>query len=138
MPGEIEWLIGLPPARSMTRADAWFVVSQVINTRSSPANAAWTDESKAIFMVALDTGQLIASVEFDSTGANGPTEMKFSIPSAPAVFDINGDGWPDLLAADMSGTTHYKDKTTMGAMGSRILRKNVTGSSPARNFRSSV
>ena len=31
--------------------------------------------------------------------------------------DLNGDGILDLLIADMSSTTHYKQKTTMGEMG---------------------
>ncbi len=31
--------------------------------------------------------------------------------------DINNDGRLDLLVADMSSTTHYKQKTTMGEMG---------------------
>ncbi|MFT5105850.1 MAG: hypothetical protein ACI9UA_001472 [Pseudoalteromonas tetraodonis] len=31
--------------------------------------------------------------------------------------DINNDGLMDFLAVDMAGTTHYKSKTTMGAMG---------------------
>ncbi len=31
--------------------------------------------------------------------------------------DINNDGLADLLIADMSSTTHYKQKTTMGEMG---------------------
>ncbi len=30
--------------------------------------------------------------------------------------DLNQDGWFDFLIADMSGTNHYKQKTTMGAM----------------------
>lgn len=30
--------------------------------------------------------------------------------------DVNGDGLPDLLSADMSSTTHFKQKTTMGSM----------------------
>ncbi|MGI9518796.1 MAG: VCBS repeat-containing protein, partial [Pirellulaceae bacterium] len=32
--------------------------------------------------------------------------------------DINNDGLADLLVADMSSTTHYKQKTTMGEMSS--------------------
>ena len=32
--------------------------------------------------------------------------------------DINNDGMIDFLVADMSSTTHYKQKTTMGEMGS--------------------
>lgn len=31
--------------------------------------------------------------------------------------DINNDGMMDFLVADMSSTTHYKQKTTMGEMG---------------------
>jgi hypothetical protein len=30
--------------------------------------------------------------------------------------DINNDGWPDLMAADMAGTTHYRAKVAMGDM----------------------
>ncbi len=32
------------------------------------------------------------------------------------VADINNDGMPDYLATDMAGTTHYRDKLSMGAM----------------------
>ncbi len=31
--------------------------------------------------------------------------------------DFDGDGRPDLLVADMAGTSHYKSKTAMGEMG---------------------
>lgn len=34
--------------------------------------------------------------------------------------DLNEDGLPDLLSSDMSSTTHFKQKTTMGSMGSNI------------------
>lgn len=30
--------------------------------------------------------------------------------------DVNRDGWLDYLSTDMAGSTHYKAKTTMGAM----------------------
>lgn len=49
--------------------------------------------------------------------------------------DIDGDGWPDFLAADMSGTNHFKDKTTMGAMGSRIW---VTLQDPRQYMRNAL
>ena len=35
------------------------------------------------------------------------------------VADINNDGRLDYLTVDMSATTHYKQKTTMGAMGTK-------------------
>ncbi|MDG2125912.1 MAG: VCBS repeat-containing protein, partial [Verrucomicrobiales bacterium] len=39
----------------------------------------------------------------------------FSMGSDTA--DVNNDGLADLLSLDMAATTHYKSKTTMGAMG---------------------
>lgn len=34
--------------------------------------------------------------------------------------DVNGDGLLDFLITDMSGTTHYKQKTAMGSMGDSL------------------
>ncbi|HUF61501.1 MAG TPA: VCBS repeat-containing protein [Verrucomicrobiales bacterium] len=31
--------------------------------------------------------------------------------------DLNNDGWPDFISADMAATTHYKAKINMGDMG---------------------
>jgi hypothetical protein len=71
---------------------------------SDPTSLAWRDASKSLFMVALDTGQLLASVEFDSSGATGPSAMKYSIPSAPAVFDLDNDGFGDVVyVGDLGG-----------------------------------
>ena len=69
----------------------------------------------------------------DVTSAVLPHTAWFSMGADSS--DINGDGWPDLLAADMSGTTHYKDKTTMGAMGSRIW---VTLQDPRQYMRNAL
>ncbi len=33
------------------------------------------------------------------------------------VADINNDGWLDFMGSDMSGTNHYKQKASMGDMG---------------------
>jgi type IV pilus assembly protein PilY1 len=69
-----------------------------------PSAAGWTDRSRALFMVALDTGELLASVEFDETGAQGPAEMKYALPSAPAVFDLDFDGSADVVyIGDLGG-----------------------------------
>ena len=45
---------------------------------------------------------------------NMPHSPWFSMGSDFA--DINHDGLPDYLASDMAGTTHYRDKLSMGAM----------------------
>jgi hypothetical protein len=51
------------------------------------------------------------------------------------VGDINNDGLLDFLAADMSATTHFKDKTTMGAMG---LRNWVMETPPRQYMRNAL
>ena len=44
--------------------------------------------------------------------------------------DLNNDLLPDLLVADMAATSHYKSKTTMGAMGGSDLKRAVSGTPP--------
>ncbi len=75
----------------------------------------WSDRGKAIFMVALDTGQVLASVEFDSTGADGPTEMVYALPSTPAVLDLDFDGFADVVyIGDLGGQMWKWDVSTPG------------------------
>ena len=71
---------------------------------SDPTSAAWSDKSKAIFMVALDTGELLASVEYDASGSEGPDNMTYAMPSNAAVLDINFDGFADVVyVGDLGG-----------------------------------
>jgi hypothetical protein len=44
--------------------------------------------------------------------------------------DLNNDLRPDFLIADMAATTHYKSKTTMGAMGGLDLKRAVSSTPP--------
>ncbi|MEP4076342.1 FG-GAP-like repeat-containing protein [Haloferula sp.] len=44
--------------------------------------------------------------------------------------DVNGDGHLDLLVADMSATSHFKSKTTMGIMGGITLKRQFFDSPP--------
>lgn len=44
--------------------------------------------------------------------------------------DLNNDLLPDFLIADMAATTHYKSKTTMGAMGGLDLQRAVASAPP--------
>jgi hypothetical protein len=82
---------------------------------SNPASGAWRNESKALYIVALDTGAVLASVEFDSTGANGPTAMKYSITSAPTVIDLDNDGFADVVyIGDLGGQIWKWDVDAVG------------------------
>lgn len=85
---------------------------------SDPTSLAWSDEGKAIYMVALDSGQILASVVFDSTGAAGPSAMKYSLASQPAVVDIDNDQFADLvLIGDAGGQLWKWDLSAKGVDG---------------------
>jgi hypothetical protein len=50
----------------------------------------------------------------DVAGTLLPYHSWFSMGSDAA--DLNRDGWIDILSTDMAGSSHFKAKTTMGAM----------------------
>ena len=71
-----------------------------------PGSASWSDKSKGIFMVSLDTGELVASVTFDAMDASddGPGNMRYALPSTPAVLDHDFDGFADVVyIGDLGG-----------------------------------
>ena len=71
--------------------------------------------SKAIFIVNLDDGSVLDVVSFDPTGTNGPDGMKYSIPSPPGVFDIDGDQFADIvLIGDTGGKVWKWDISAVG------------------------
>lgn len=83
---------------------------------ADPSSAAWQDKSKAIFMVALDDGSLLAKVGFDATGTKGHPEMRYSIPSAPAVLDLDHDGFADVVyIGDLGGQLWKWNISAVGA-----------------------
>ncbi len=51
--------------------------------------------------------------------------------------DVNNDLWPDLLVADMSATSHFKSKTTMGVMGG-LDNKRVYHSTPQQQMQNTL
>jgi len=80
-----------------------------------PAAALWTDRSRSIFIVALDNGELLASVEFDATGAQGPADMKYALPASPAAVDLDFDGTTDVIyIGDLGGQMWKWDLSAKG------------------------
>ncbi len=74
---------------------------------TDPNDPNWEDASKAIFMVALDTGKVLARAAYDDSDAQ-LKNMKFSFPSEPAVLDIDFDGFADLVYIGDTGGQMWK------------------------------
>ena len=86
-----------------------------VNYISDPTSAAWSDATKAIFMVRLDNGQILAKVEYDPTGVDGPSTMTYSVASAPAALDLDGDRFLDVvLIGDVGGQLWKWDINALG------------------------
>ena len=77
-----------------------------------PSDAGFTPKGRAIFMVDITTGEILAEKHFDaSAGALdaaapevGVAEMRYAIASTPAVFDLNFDGFADVIyVGDLGG-----------------------------------
>jgi type IV pilus assembly protein PilY1 len=81
---------------------------------SDPNSAQWTDRSKGLFMVAMDTGALIAQAAFDPN-SSVLSQMRYSIPTTPAVLDLDFDGFADVVyAGDLGGQVWRWDLTEVG------------------------
>lgn len=69
-------------------------------------NVATTSKAgRAIFMLDARTGKVIAEKKFDYAGGSDPqAQMRFAIASAPGVFDVDSDGYADvILIGDLGG-----------------------------------
>ncbi|MDH3213439.1 MAG: PilC/PilY family type IV pilus protein [Myxococcales bacterium] len=74
-------------------------VSGLVSTYDSNAT-----EGRAIFMVEMKTGQVLARKILDGSASDAQTQMLFAKPSTPAVFDLNADGFADVVyVGDLGG-----------------------------------
>jgi type IV pilus assembly protein PilY1 len=74
---------------------------------SDPNAPSWEDDSKGIFVVSLKDGQVLARVSYEP--GTGPTaQMRYSLPSEPAVLDLNFDGFADVVYIGDTGGQLWK------------------------------
>ncbi len=86
-----------------------------------PNQAQWEEHSKGVFVVELDTGNLLAKLQRDP---NDPqlSKMTFSLPSAPAVIDYDFDGFADLVyVGDLGGQLWKWDLGPVGALSGGLV-----------------
>lgn len=84
---------------------------------SDPNAPTFSNDSMGIYIVRMSDGSVLSKVNFDP---NDPTlkEMKYSIPSEPAVLDLNFDGFADLLyVGDLGGNMWKWDISKVGVIG---------------------
>ena len=66
--------------------------------------AATSRAGRAILMIDLKTGAVLGMRKFDNNPALGETAMKYAFASTPAVFDLNRDGFADVVyIGDLGG-----------------------------------
>ncbi|MEE9281196.1 MAG: PilC/PilY family type IV pilus protein [Myxococcota bacterium] len=76
-------------------------------TYANPADAGWSDDSKAIFVVDLATGQVLAQVAYDAADPQ-LSQMVYALPSTPAVLDLDFDGFADVIYIGDAGGQMWK------------------------------
>ena len=60
-------------------------------------DAGTSRKGRAVFMVDITTGELLAMRRFDHNTLDGDPAMRFAFTGAPAVFDLNFDGYGDVV-----------------------------------------
>jgi type IV pilus assembly protein PilY1 len=61
-------------------------------------------KGRAIFILDAKTGEVLAEKKFDAGAADAQADLLYTIPSTPAVFDLNVDGYADVIyVGDLGG-----------------------------------
>jgi hypothetical protein len=92
----------------------------------SPSDPNWHPDSRSIYMLELATGQVLARAVFTATDPE-LQHMLYAIPSAPAVADLNADGFADVVyIGDLGGQLWKWD---ISAVGQRSGATGLVGTS---------
>ncbi|MFT5695099.1 MAG: type IV pilus assembly protein PilY1 [Myxococcota bacterium] len=79
----------------------------------TPDQTGFAPKGRALYMVDITTGEVLAKKHFDNSASAlsdihspkvGIKEMRYAMPSAPAVFDLDFDGYADVIyIGDLGG-----------------------------------
>ena len=68
------------------------------------SDASTSREGRAVFIIDIKTGDLIAMKRFSHDANQGDPRMQFALAATPAVFDLNFDGYADVIyLGDLGG-----------------------------------
>jgi type IV pilus assembly protein PilY1 len=65
-------------------------------------------QGRAIFMIDMKTGQVLARKKLDAGASDAQQWMRFAMLSTPAIFDLNNDGFADVIYVGNLGGTMFK------------------------------
>ncbi len=61
-------------------------------------------EGRGVFMIDMKSGEVLARKVLDATATDAQTDLEYATVMTPAVFDLNGDAFADLvLVGDLGG-----------------------------------
>jgi len=72
-----------------------------------PASASWNEYGKALFVLDAQTGAVLARLNRNAADTQ-LQYMKFAVPSTPAVFDLDFDGFADVIYVGDTGGQVWK------------------------------
>jgi len=79
----------------------------VVSGRSSVYSST-EGEGRGVFMLDVKTGKVLARKIYSTTATDAQTSLRFAAPMTPAVFDLNADGFADLVMFGTLGGRVYK------------------------------
>ncbi|HEY8156880.1 MAG TPA: PilC/PilY family type IV pilus protein [Myxococcota bacterium] len=110
-----------PPTTICTRYDRWVAIfgagydpngdpnlahstTPLPSQYDSSNNSTTNREGRALFMVDIKTGKVLGMKRYDNSALLGVPDMRFAFAATPAVFDLDFDGYADVVyAADLGG-----------------------------------
>ncbi|MFP6639571.1 MAG: PilC/PilY family type IV pilus protein, partial [Myxococcota bacterium] len=90
----------------------------------SSSDSGTSRAGRAVFVVDIKTGDLIAMKRFSHDVSQGDPRMQFSLAATPAVFDLDFDGYADVVyLGDLGGNLWkwvIKDLATLPGSGAMV------------------